>query len=141
MVGDSVDYRVPAWGLSLAASGPRGLLLIDTGDFKASGGAAGSMRLDPGTPDRGLAKAPARAGTRCRRSRPTARRAIKNGREELPIQAVGTPGTLPPPLSVLRRAGACGRSSPPGESDDGTYTALPPWKAANTKLPRAVAPL
>ena len=28
---------VPVWGLSLAASGPRGLLLIDTGDFKRVG--------------------------------------------------------------------------------------------------------
>ena len=28
---------MPVWGLSLAASGPRGLLLIDTGDFKRVG--------------------------------------------------------------------------------------------------------
>ena len=53
VVGGSLRYAVPAWGLTLAGSG-QGLLLHETGGF-SEWGAGGSLRLDPGTPDRGVA--------------------------------------------------------------------------------------
>ncbi len=53
VVGGSLDYALPAWGLTLSAGG-RGLLLHESGGF-SEWGAGGSLRLDPGTPDRGVA--------------------------------------------------------------------------------------
>ena len=53
VVGGSLDYALPAWGLTLSAGG-RGLLLHESGGF-SEWSAGGSLRLDPGTPDRGVA--------------------------------------------------------------------------------------
>ena len=53
VVGGSLGYALPAWGLTLSADG-RGLLLHESGGF-SEWGAGGSLRLDPGTPDRGVA--------------------------------------------------------------------------------------
>ena len=53
VVGGSLAYTVPAWGLSLAGSG-RGLLVHEHDGFR-EWSAGGSLRLDPGTPGRGLA--------------------------------------------------------------------------------------
>ena len=53
VVGGSLGYALPAWGLTLAGSG-QGLLLHETGGF-SEWSAGGSLRLDPGTPDRGVA--------------------------------------------------------------------------------------
>ena len=54
VVGGSLDYALPAWGLTLTATG-KGLLLHQSGDGFREWGAGGSLRLDPGAPDRGLA--------------------------------------------------------------------------------------
>jgi hypothetical protein len=53
LVGGSLSYALPAWGLTLSAAG-QGLLLHETDGF-SEWGAGGSLRLDPGTPGRGLA--------------------------------------------------------------------------------------
>ena len=53
VVGGSLDYGLPAWGLTLTATG-KGLLLHQSDGFR-EWGAGGSLRLDPGAPDRGLA--------------------------------------------------------------------------------------
>ena len=53
VVGGSLDYALPAWGLTLSAGG-QGLLLHESDGF-SEWGAGGSLRLDPGTPDRGVA--------------------------------------------------------------------------------------
>ena len=53
VVGGSLRYALPAWGLTLTADG-QGLLLHEAGGF-SEWGAGGSLRFDPGAPDRGLA--------------------------------------------------------------------------------------
>ena len=53
VVGGSLGYALPAWGLTLSAGG-QGLLLHESDGF-SEWGAGGSLRLDPGTPDRGVA--------------------------------------------------------------------------------------
>ena len=53
LVGGSLSYALPAWGLTLTGAG-QGLLLHETDGF-SEWGAGGSLRLDPGTPGRGLA--------------------------------------------------------------------------------------
>ena len=53
VVGGSLAYTLPAWGLSLAGSG-RALLVHEHDGFR-EWSAGGSLRLDPGTPGRGLA--------------------------------------------------------------------------------------
>ena len=53
VLGGSVSYGLPAWGLSLEASG-QGLLRPQTWRL-SEWGAAGTLRLDPGAPGRGVA--------------------------------------------------------------------------------------
>ena len=53
VVGGSLRYAQPAWGLTLTAGG-KGLLRHESGAFR-EWGAGGSLRLDPGTPGRGVA--------------------------------------------------------------------------------------
>ena len=53
VVGGSLSYALPAWGLTLAAHG-QGLLVHETGGFR-EWGAGGALRFDPGAPGRGLA--------------------------------------------------------------------------------------
>ena len=53
VLGGSVSYGLPAWGLSLEASG-QGLLRPESWRF-SEWGAAGTLRLDPGVPGRGVA--------------------------------------------------------------------------------------
>ena len=53
VLGGGVSYRQPALGLSVAASG-QGLLRPETGEF-SEWGAAGTLRVDPGAPGRGVA--------------------------------------------------------------------------------------
>ena len=53
LVGGSLSYALPAWGLTLTGAG-QGLLLHEHPGF-SEWGAGGSLRLDPGTPGRGLA--------------------------------------------------------------------------------------
>ena len=52
VLSGGLDYTLPAWGLSLAASG-QGLLLTDTRGF-SEWGADGFLLLDPGAPGRGV---------------------------------------------------------------------------------------
>ncbi len=53
VVGGSLGYALPAWGLTLTAGG-QGLLLHESAGF-SEWSAGGSLRLDPGAPDRGVA--------------------------------------------------------------------------------------
>ena len=53
LVGGRLSYDLPAWGLSLTATG-HGLLLHEQAGFR-QWGAGGSVRLDPGARGRGLA--------------------------------------------------------------------------------------
>ena len=53
VVGGSLGYALPAWGLTLSAGG-QGLLLHESEGF-TEWSAGGSLRLDPGAPDRGVA--------------------------------------------------------------------------------------
>ena len=53
VLGGSVSYGLPEWGLSLEASG-QGLLRPESWRF-SEWGAAGTLRLDPGVPGRGVA--------------------------------------------------------------------------------------
>ena len=53
LVGGRLSYALPAWGLSLTASG-QALLLHEHAGFR-QWGAGGSLRLDPGARGRGLA--------------------------------------------------------------------------------------
>ena len=52
MVGGSLVYFVPAWGLTLTAG--QGLLVRESDGF-AEWGVAGSLLFDPGAPRRGIA--------------------------------------------------------------------------------------
>ena len=53
LVGGSLSYALPAWGLTLSAAG-QGLLLHEADGF-SEWGAGGSLSFDPGAPGRGLA--------------------------------------------------------------------------------------
>ena len=53
VLGGSMEYVLPAWGLSLSAAG-RGLLLHQSSGF-SEWGAGGTLRFDPGAPGRGVA--------------------------------------------------------------------------------------
>ena len=53
VVGGSLGYALPAWGLTLSAGG-QGLLLHESEGF-SEWSAGGSLHLDPGAPDRGVA--------------------------------------------------------------------------------------
>ena len=53
VVGGSLGYALPAWGLTLSAGG-QGLLLHESAGF-SEWSAGGSLHLDPGAPDRGVA--------------------------------------------------------------------------------------
>ena len=53
VLGGSLGYTLPAWGLTLTVSG-RGLLLHESAAFR-EWGVGGSLQLDPGTPGRGAA--------------------------------------------------------------------------------------
>ena len=53
VVGGSLDYALPAWGLTLSASG-RGLLVHEHDGFR-EWSAGGALSFDPGAPGRGLA--------------------------------------------------------------------------------------
>ena len=53
VLGGSLGYTLPAWGLTLTVGG-RGLLLHESAAFR-EWGVGGSLQLDPGTPGRGAA--------------------------------------------------------------------------------------